>query len=339
MPEPRKKVPPPPPIFNPAAVEYKDKASTRYLEDMRSAITVAVRKKMLKYIVPVPLPAKYPRRQATFSIEEINRLISHANAKQGVGWIDGKPVKNLYIWRHLARFMVMAIYTGSRKSKITRASFNDERDRPWIELRKVKNPKTGQPEWRGFFHRLGKDEIEYDTKKAPGIAIPSVLIPHLVEWKEQGIIYPCAFPYSQTGQEEPGEIARAMRRCLREVFGHDTKKVIHTFRHTAATWLVSRPELTMAAIAGYLGMSIEVLMRTYSHIRQGDNMKVGKAMSDGRYGQEFAEDFDSATLDFGNLPEIGRQKSTVIDRTGVNENGQESMEREETSIKSKKDAA
>ncbi|MBY3594268.1 hypothetical protein HJA87_31190 [Rhizobium bangladeshense] len=332
LPEPKKKLPPPPPVFNPGSVEYKDKASTRYLEDMRSAITVAVRKKMLKYVVPVPLPAKYPRRQAIFTADEVKRLIDHAASKRGVGWIDGKPVKDLPIWEHLSRFMTLAIYTGSRKSKMTRASFKDEPDRPWIELRQVMNPKTGQKEWRGFFHRLGKDEIEYDTKKAPGIAVPAVLLPHLVKWYEQGIIYPCAFPYSQSGRDEPGEIARAMRKCLREVFGRDTKKVIHTFRHTAATWLVARPELTMAAIAGYLGMSIEVLMRTYSHIRQGDNFKVGKAMSDGRYGQEFTEDYDYTTLDFVELPEDGRQKSTVIDRIAMNENEQESIGSEENVV-------
>jgi integrase len=339
MPEPRKKLPPPPPVFNPASVEYKDKASTRYLEDMRSAITVAVRKKMLKYVVPVPLPAKYPRRQAVFTTVEVKRLIDHAASKRGLGWIDGKPVKDLPIWEHLARFMTLAIYTGSRKSKMTRVSFRDEPGRPWIELRQVINPKTGRGEWRGFFHRLGKEEIEYDTKKAPGIAVPAVLLPHLVKWYEQGIIYPCAFPYSQSGQEEPGEIARAMRKCLREVFGHDTKKVIHTFRHTAATWLVARPELTMAAIAGYLGMSIEVLMRTYSHMRQGDNHKIGRAMSDGRFGEEFVDDFDYSTLDFVDLPEMGRQKSTEIDSLEMNENGQESTGLGKSAIETRKDAA
>ncbi|WP_105432739.1 hypothetical protein [Neorhizobium sp. T6_25] len=314
LPEPRKKVPPPPPVFNPNSVEFKDKASTRYLEDMRSAITVAVRKKMLKYAVPVPLPAKYLGRQAVFTKDEIQRLIDHAAAKRGTGWINKKPVKDLPIWEHLSRFMIMAIYTGSRKSKLTRASFNDEPDRPWIELRQVRNSKTGNLEWRGFFHRLGKEEVRYEKKRAPGIEIPLVLVRHLVEWKQQGIIYPCAFPYSADGQEQPGEIARAMRKCIREVFGQDTKKVIHTFRHTAATWLVGRPELPMAAIASYLGMSIEVLMRTYNHLRKGDHVMVGKAFTDGKAGEEFADDYDYSTLDFVDLTENARQKSTEIDR-------------------------
>ncbi|MBA9034310.1 hypothetical protein [Rhizobium leguminosarum] len=339
LPEPRKKLPPPPPVFNPASVEFNDKASTRYLEDLRSAITVAVRKRMLKYAVPVPLLAKYPSRSSTFTKEEVSRLIDHAASKRGIGWIDGKPVKDLPIWAHLARFMIMAIYTGSRKSKITRASFNDEPDRPWIEIRKIQNSKTGKQEWRGFFHRLGKAEIQYDNKRAPGIEIPLVLVRHLIEWKQQGIVYPCAFPYGSSGQEQPGEIARAMRKCIREVFGRDTKKVIHTFRHTAATWLVGRPELPMAAIASYLGMSIEVLMRTYNHIRKTDHVMVGKAFTDGKVGEEFADDYDYSTLDFVELSETGRQKSTEIDRIGMNENEQESMAIEKSSIETRRDAA
>lgn len=319
LPEFRRKLPPPPPVFNPASVEFKPKAALRYLEDLKSAVSVAVRSKMLKHPVPVPLPPKYQSRKAHFTRMEVQRLIDHAMNKKGLGWIDGKPVRNLYIWRHLARFMIMALYTGSRKSKIVRASFNDEKDRPWIELREVRNPSTGLNEWRGYFHRLGEDEQEYRKKGAPGIEIPLILVEHLVEWRNQGIIYPCLYPYHSKGCEQPGEIARAMRACLREVFGRDTKNVVHTFRHTAATWLVQIPDMPMAAIAGYLGMSIETLMKTYAHYRKKDHAMVGEAFTSGRAGMELTTDYSSTTIDFGGAISVVRQKPTEIDKMELNE--------------------
>lgn len=334
IPEFRRKLPPPPPVFNPASVEFKPKASLRYLEDLKSAITVAVRRKMMRHPVPVPLPPKYPKRKAHFSKEEVQRLIDHAMNKKGMGWIDGKPVRNLYIWRHLARFMIMALYTGSRKTKIVRASFENELDRPWIELREVKNPKTGLKEWRGYFHRLGENEVEYQTKGAPGVEIPLILVDHLVQWRDQGIKYPCLYPYHPKGCEQPGEIARAMRTCLREVFGKHTKKVIHTFRHTAATWLVQVPEMPMTAIAGYLGMSIETLMTTYAHYRKKDQAKVGEAFTSGRAGMELTTDY--TTIDFGEAVSVVRQIPTEIDKTGSNENEQEATLEENRIMKSMK---
>ncbi|ANP84467.1 hypothetical protein BA011_01065 [Rhizobium leguminosarum] len=60
---------------------------------------------------------------------DVRRIIRAAYRRKGMGWVNGKPVKDLPTRRHLARFAFLAITTGSRKDKIERVSFYNEGDR------------------------------------------------------------------------------------------------------------------------------------------------------------------------------------------------------------------
>ena len=54
----------------------------------------------------------------------------------------------------------------------------------------------------------------------------------------------------------------------------------HTLRHTAATWLMQK-SADLWATAGYLGMSVEQLERTYGH-HHGDHLKSARDAADRR---------------------------------------------------------
>lgn len=264
--------------------EHKPKAAIRYLDDLKAAVNYAHRKSLLRHTVHIPTPKDYEMRKAIFTRQQIAALIHAARRKRGLAFIDGKPVPDARIWEHLARFILIALYSGSRKSKIFRIAFSDQKDRPWVKFRQVRT-RSGQLKYRATFYRLGDEEIVFRNKQAPELEVPARLVAHLERWKRMGLKYPCQ---DVTGHS--GDPSGAMRKLFEEVLGDEEDVVIHTLRHTAATWLVSRAELPLASIAGYLGMSIETLVRRYAKIRKSDQLLIGRAITESRVGVEFEDD-------------------------------------------------
>ncbi|ACP24486.1 putative phage integrase [Sinorhizobium fredii NGR234] len=314
------------PGMEPVERKFNPQAAVRYLDDLRAAVGVAHRKKLIRHLVTVPSPKNYKPRSAVFTRKQVADLIRAAWRKKGMAFVDGKPVKEVHIWRHMARFLLIAIYTGSRKGKVWRVSFADEKDRPWVKLRKVRT-QDGGTRWRGTFFRLGDDEQAHATKAAPEIEVPARLVAHFVRWRDLGMDYPC-----EDIQGHAGDPSKAMRKLFKEVLGDDSDAVIHTLRHTAATWLVYRAELPLAAIAGYLGMSIETLVRRYAKVRKTDQIAIGQAFTQSRAGAEFEDDI------VGHGSGLGRfapQKAlTETDRNKPEQNGEESKGNRNSSMKS-----
>ncbi|ANP84469.1 hypothetical protein [Rhizobium leguminosarum] len=153
-------------------------------------------------------------------------------------------------------------------------------DRPWIDLYQVVDEVTGKLLWKGRYHRLGEEEVRHKTKQAPDFPIPEIVVKRLVRWRDEGIIYPCAYPYHRLGKEEPGNVKDGMKAIFEDTFGDNTESVIHTFRHSAATWLCAQKDLPLPSIAAYLGMSTETLVKTYAKHREEDLQKIAEAISD-----------------------------------------------------------
>ncbi|MCJ8237828.1 hypothetical protein [Peteryoungia algae] len=320
----RSKPPTPLPPFNPDDIERRPSASRRYLEDLQAAIKCAVLYDVIKHRVTVHLPPKYDPRKASFSINDIKEMYRHAFFFKGMGWVDGKPVKGLFTRRHLARFMFVSGVTGSRKDRVERVGFVDDGESPWVELWQTTEARihnvTGveytRTVWNGIYHRRGDDEIEYGTKLAPSVPLASGVAAIFAKWREAGIKYPCAYPYGRYGKEEPGDVGDGMRAIFDYFFGGENDAVVHTFRHTVATHLCAEGKLPFPAIAAYLGMSLETLIRIYAKFRDQDLEKVAAVI-----GSSSFHDFNSRVSGTkGVRTKNGRQKSTEIDRTKQNEN-------------------
>ncbi|OLP54835.1 hypothetical protein BJF92_13580 [Rhizobium rhizosphaerae] len=316
----KRKPPVAPEPFDVSEVPFQPESALRYLQDLNSALTCAYERRLTRIHVKIPLTGKYDPRTTVFTDEQVIRLITHAHFKRGMGWIGKRPKQQVFIWRHLARFMLLAYFTGSRKTRMSLASFEDEGDRPWIELKQVRDA-SGKLVWKGWLHRLGDDEIEYGNKSAPKIRMPSLLVRYCVKWKRQGLRYPCMYPYSANGKEEPGELQKSMRKCFREVLGEDTDAVIHTFRHTCATKLCQQPHLPLVAIAAYLGMTTETLVNVYAKHREEDLDKVADAF------------LDAGHTTARGAQNIG-QKLTETDRNGIAWFDLELPENQKSSIRS-----
>ncbi|MGY4312565.1 hypothetical protein [Bradyrhizobium sp. JR3.5] len=102
-------------------------------------------------------------------------------------------------------------------------SFEKEQGRPYVDVE------------NGLFHRTWLGENVPANKRAPVQRIPARLLAHLRRWRRLGTRYVCEY------QGRAADPKKAFGRFARAVFPDTDMKVVrHTFRHTAATWLMQR---------------------------------------------------------------------------------------------------
>ena len=146
--------------------------------------------------------------------------------------------------RHLARFILVALYTGTRSDAILRLQFMPNTTGGWVDLD------------RGLMYRRGVGEVE-SKKRTPPIPIPAMLLPHLRRWQREGARY-----VVNVGGQRVASVKTAWRTALAEAgIDHCTR---HDLRHTAITWGMSRGMSTWEA-AGFFGVSIDLIERCYGH--------------------------------------------------------------------------
>jgi hypothetical protein len=93
----------------------------RELEDLRSAINYHRTEGLCSQVVGVALPDKGQPREDWLTEPEAARLIRAAwRARQRMG----EGVTDRFIGRHLARFILVGLYTGTRHAAICSAAFN-----------------------------------------------------------------------------------------------------------------------------------------------------------------------------------------------------------------------
>jgi integrase len=227
-----------------AYVEYRGTtgAARRELEDLRAAINHHRREGLCNAIVEVVIPQAAPARDRWLTREEAARLLRAA-------WRYREVQKGRETDRrsrqHVAKFILVALYTGTRASAVCGAGLGPTIGRGWIDLD------------RGVFYRrpAGKRETK---KRQPPVPLPPQLLAHLRRWQRRGQHYAVEW-----NREPVQGIKKAFARAVRDAdLGPDVTP--HTLRHTAATWLMQAGTEPWEA-AGFLGMSVETLMRVYGH--------------------------------------------------------------------------
>jgi len=149
--------------------------------------------------------------------------------------------------RHLARFILIGIYSGSRAGAIAAASPIPAIGRAFVDLD------------RGRYYRRKQGSAK-TKKRQPTVPIPSRLLAHLRRWHR---IDPEAKHFVEFNGKPVSSVKTAFKSAV-QLAGIDSGVSPHTLRHTAATWLMQRGADPWQA-AGYLGMSLEVLLNTYGH--------------------------------------------------------------------------
>jgi integrase len=232
----------------------------RKLEDLRAAINHYYREGLTDRPVAVPLPERGPPKERWLTRHEAAQLILAAWRYREVqkGYATGRKSR-----QHVARFILVGIYSGTRAAAICEAALCDgprgPADSGFVDLA------------NGVFYRRPTGTRE-TKKRRPPIPLPKRLLAHLRRWHRLGARY-CVEWYGNP----VGDVDKAFRANARSIGLDDVTP--HTLRHTATTWLMQLGTDKWEA-AEYLGMTAETLERVYGH-HHPDHLKGARAAFDG----------------------------------------------------------
>jgi hypothetical protein len=153
----------------------------RDLEDLRAAIEHHAKEGLHRGIVRVTLPEKGPPRDRWLTREEVARLVWACWRYREIQTIHSGKDKgearktDRHPLRHLARFILLALYTGTRAAVVMAASPYRGEGRSYVDLE------------RGIFYRLPEGSME-TTKRQPPVPLPPRLLAHLRRWVSKAII-------------------------------------------------------------------------------------------------------------------------------------------------------
>lgn len=232
-------------------------AARRELEDLRAAINYHRREGLCRDVVEVTLPEKSQPREKWLTRSEAAAMIWQAWRYREVQ--KGKDTDRR-TRRHVARFILIGLYTGTRAGAICSASFKPEEGRGWIDTE------------RGVFYRRPAGERE-TKKRRPPIRIPERLLAHFRRWESLGMCGPVEF-----NGKPVKDVDKAFRNVAADA-GIEASP--HTLRHTAVTWAMQNGADLYEA-AGYFGMTIEVLQSVYGHHHPEHQGSVGTAVTGGQ---------------------------------------------------------
>lgn len=245
----------------------------RDLEDLRAAINYHARKELHKGVVTVELPAKGKPRSKYLTRSEVARLLwacwRHKRPQVPPrGSRKGQTVEsaNYYDLRHIARFILMGIYTGSRSTPILRASIYAASGRAYLDLD------------AGLYYRRPEDMTEADNKQSPTCRIPARLLAHLRRWRDRKLIAQFVVEW----QGEPVKSIKTGWKTAVAEAGLSGKVVRHTLRHTCVTWLKQK-SVSSFDVGNFVGMSEAMVERVYGH--HDPNFQSGVHQAFARRGQ------------------------------------------------------
>jgi integrase len=200
------------------------------------------REGLCSQVVEVVLPPERPARERWLTRSEAARLVLAAWRYREIQ--KGKPTDRRSR-QHVAKFVLVALYTGTRASAVCGAALEPTVGRGWIDV---------EP---GVFYRRPAG-LRETKKRQPPVPLPPGLLAHLRRWKKHGQRFAVEWnrgPVADIGKAFGNTVANA---------GPGPDVMPHVLRHTAATWLM-QAGVDMWEAAGFLGMTVEMLSQRYSH--------------------------------------------------------------------------
>jgi integrase len=216
----------------------------RELVVLAAALSWCWREHDLDRLVPVKLPAQAEPRERHLTRTEAAALLWGA-----IGFDQRGRRHPARVNRHLARFILLALYTGTRHDALLRLQWRANTTGGWVDL------------GAGVLYRRPRDAVE-TGKRRPAIPLPPRLVPHLRRWRKLTATHVVEYE----GRPIAGQIRRAWRNA-RELADLDRAVTPHILRHTCATWLLQAGVATFD-VAGILGCGEDVIRRTYGHHAQ-----------------------------------------------------------------------
>lgn len=225
----------------------------RDLEDLRSAINHHAKEGYHRGVVRIVLPEKGEPRDRWLTRKEAATLLRACWRAREVQTVHRGPLKGQRVetgkrpLRHLARFILIGLYTGTRAAAIATASPTREEGRSFVDLD------------QGVYYRLAQGKRR-TKKRQPPVPIPPRLLAHLRRWADKGV---AGSHFVEWHGKPVASVKTAFARAVK-LAKLEGKISPHTLRHTAATWLMQQGVDKWQA-AGFLGMSAELIDRVYGH--------------------------------------------------------------------------
>jgi len=215
----------------------------RELEDLRAAINYHHKEGLCSQVVTVSLPPRPQPRDVFLTRSEAAALLLTAWRSHEVQ--KGRTTKK-WTSRHIARFILVALYSGTRHDAICGASFAPAEDRGWVDLD------------NGIFHRLRQGRRPTKKRQTP-VRIPFRLLVHLRRWHRLSISERAVVEF----QGLPIKSVRKGFDAIVKKAGLKKHVTPHTLRHTSATWMMQEGQ-SLWTTAGFLGTSVQMIEQTYA---------------------------------------------------------------------------
>ena len=202
----------------------------RELAHLNAAINWCKREGALVTDVQLTLPPTPPARDRWLTRNEIAKLIRACRRNPKA--------------RHLAHFILTAVYTGTRSEAVRGLQFMPNTEGGWVDTE------------RGVMYRRASGAAE-TRKRTPPVRLPRKLLAHLRRWERMGARWVVEFD---------GKPVTSVKTAWRTALGaagieHCSP---HDLRRTCATWLMQAGADRWEA-AGYLGMTMDMLESVYGH--------------------------------------------------------------------------
>ena len=219
----------------------KPTTARRELVTLSAALNWCFRNKKLDRPVAVMLPKVAERRERYLIRSQVAALLWAA-----LGFTRDGTRNRFRINRHLARFVLIATYTGSRHDTILKLQWMASTSGGWFDLDS------------GVLYRRPQDAIETNKRRTPS-PIPPRLMPHLKRWRKLSTQYVIEYD----GKPIASQLRRAWTGA-RQMAGLGPEVTPHVLKHTCAT-LMLQNRVSTWDVAGVLGTSEAVIRKTYGH--------------------------------------------------------------------------
>jgi len=241
----------------------------RDLETLRAAINHHAKEGLHRGVVRVWLPEKGESRQQWMTRSEVAKLLWYCwrhreTQRRHRGADAGRELPtSKYPLRHIARFILLGVYTGTRAAAIASASPVEAEGRSWVDLN------------AGIYYRLAKGK-KATNKRQPPAKLPPHLLAHMRRWraaderKAKASNRPAPTHFVEWNGKPVLSVKTGFKSAAVGAKLMDKEAPVgerltpHTLRHTAATWLMQNAVPTWEA-AGFLGMDEGTLRRVYGH--------------------------------------------------------------------------
>ena len=224
------------------------------LETLRAAINHHAKENLHDGNVSVTLPKKGQPRDRWLTRNEAGRLLWACWRYREIQTIHRGPQRGQQIetikhpLRHLARFILIGLYTGTRASVIAAASPYSRPGYSFVDLN------------HGIFYRLAIGK-QATNKRQPPAPIPPRLLAHMRRWVRRGVItfhfvewHGAPIKSVKTGFKHAATLAGLCPAVLFRIHS-GTPPRLGSCSRGVPIW----------EAAGYLGMSAEMIEKTYGH--------------------------------------------------------------------------